>query len=122
MKRFPKVGDGLKVRDAFTLPCSGCSGSATFTPHGEHPTFVHTMPFCERFDRVKTIAELAEYMHECKRKQDTQVSDDDEVRITDKGVAALECYLRQRFWRRVALAAAVVIFAALVVWYSMAAG
>ena len=69
--KFPKPGDRLKVRDAITLPCSGCGGQATFTPHGERPTFFHTMPFCERFDRVKTIAELTEYMHECQRKSNT---------------------------------------------------
>lgn len=63
---------GIHVKNSITLPCSGCGGKATFTSEGERPTFFHTMPYCERFNGVNTIAELTTYMRECFKKRDTQ--------------------------------------------------
>ncbi len=60
----------MKLESRLPLPCSGCVGQATFTTEGDHPTFSHTMPCCERFNKVNTIAELIEYMHECAAKRD----------------------------------------------------
>lgn len=60
----------MKVKNSTTLPCSGCAGSATFTPDGERPTFFHTMPLCDRFNKVNTVVELTEYMRECFKKRD----------------------------------------------------
>jgi hypothetical protein len=60
----------VTINNSVTLPCSGCDGNATFTPEGERPTFFHTMPMCDRFNRVNSIAELTEYMRECFKKRD----------------------------------------------------
>lgn len=54
-----------KVSESLTLPCCGCDGTATFTPEGEHPTFFHSMPFCERFNSTNTADQLSIYMREC---------------------------------------------------------
>jgi hypothetical protein len=56
---------GQKITEQVTLPCAGCSGRATFTPEGERPTFFHTVPYCERFDRVHSIDDLFAYMRDC---------------------------------------------------------
>jgi hypothetical protein len=60
----------MKINHSVTLPCSGCGGNATFTPEGAQPTFFHTIPICDRFNRVNSIAELTEYMRECFKKRD----------------------------------------------------
>lgn len=59
----------LKIKNSITFTCSGCDGKATFTPDGERPTFMHTFPFCERFNEVCTVEELTAYMRECAEKQ-----------------------------------------------------
>lgn len=54
-----------------TLPCCGCSGEVTFVhpDAGPQPTLFHTMPYCERFDSIKTIDGYLEYFKDCGAKK-----------------------------------------------------
>lgn len=56
------------VENSVTLPCCGCSGKVTFevpkSPQ-DHPTFFHTMPPCERFDRTNTADGVVRYLRDC---------------------------------------------------------
>lgn len=40
--------------DSVPFPCCACDGTVIFTDQGEHPTFFHTMPYCERFNATNT--------------------------------------------------------------------
>lgn len=57
------------VEEAVTLRCCACSGKVTFeAPKADaasRPTFFHTMPYCERFDRTNTTEELLQYIRDC---------------------------------------------------------
>jgi len=59
MKKMKTIGAGV------LLKCCGCSGDVAFT--GASPvTFWHALPFCTRFERVNTVADVAAYVHDCR--------------------------------------------------------
>jgi len=58
------------VRKQVTLRCCACAGQVTFVipeRDDDRPTFFHTMPYCARFDDVKTPDDVVSYFRDCGR-------------------------------------------------------
>jgi hypothetical protein len=51
--------------DGITLPCCACNGEVTFATNTERPTFLHTMPPCERFNSTDHPEQVVQYLRDC---------------------------------------------------------
>ena len=59
----------ILIEKSVTVRCCACAGQVTFEEPGEEadsrPTFLHTMPYCSRFDQTNTVDDIIKYMRDC---------------------------------------------------------
>lgn len=58
-----------ETHEGVTVPCCGCSGKVTFVvpkANSDHPTLLHTMPYCKRFEETNTGDDIVKYVQDCR--------------------------------------------------------
>lgn len=56
-----------EIIQATTLPCCACAGKVSFTDPDttQDVSFLHTMPYCVRFEETNTADDLVQYLKDC---------------------------------------------------------